>query len=765
MNIRIGFSVVFAILIAVLVLCSVKSFKSHKRIGKAVGMLDLALIPPMIGNLIIIASSVKELSTIGCYIYFLGMDLVMLVLVKFTAAYCSGIISVRKSSPFLYIVLLADTVQMLLNACFGHAFDLEAVDLQGAAYFRLLPHFGQMVHRAIDYAVFFSVILMFLLAIIRTAKIYRERYSVIVGAMLIIGLWQTFYIFSRTPVDRSMIGYGVFGILVFYLSIYYRPLRLLDRMLSNIAAGMSEALFVFDPMGKCVWANKNALTLIHAPEGELDGTSEALKGIFGEREYTNKDWSEKKIIGTGNNAVYYSLENHSVSEDSKHIVGSYLIIRDNTEEHRRIEREIYRSTHDSLTGLLTKQYLYERIRKLLNESDETDYAAIFVDVKNFKIVNDIFSTAFGDKALQQIADWIRNNISSDSLCGRLMGDTFGIFMPAKQLEEDKKKIENELTNFVVTDGNIEHRLLIHIGIYEAVEKSVNVSVMFDRAHLALSTISDNYKKHIAYYDDQLREKMLWEQQITTELPEAIQKNHILPYLQPITDRSGKVIGAEALARWIHPEHGFMSPAMFIPILEKNSLITEIDRHIWRCACKILSEWKKAHIDLFLSVNISPKDFYFIDIVSEITGLVKEFDIEPEKLRIEITETVMINDVKEKFKTLEVLREAGFIVEMDDFGSGFSSLNLLKDMPVDVLKIDMKFLSAPENSTKSQTIIRNIIRMSEDLNIVTLTEGVETEQQYSELSEMGCKMFQGYYFAKPLPQKDFESYASSRTNNQ
>ena len=199
--------------------------------------------------------------------------------------------------------------------------------------------------------------------------------------------------------------------------------------------------------------------------------------------------------------------------------------------------------------------------------------------------------------------------------------------------------------------------------------------------------------------------------------------------------------------------------MFIPLLEKNGLIVEVDRHIWRCACEILADWKKSNSDLFISVNISPKDFYYIDVVSEMMGLIKEYDLEPEKLRIEITETVMMTDIKDKLRLLDELRSAGFIVEMDDFGSGYSSLNLLKDMPVDVLKLDMKFLSGTDSGSRAQTIIRNIIRLSDELNIVSLTEGVETVQQYDQLSQMGCMLFQGYYFAKPMPRDDFESYTA------
>ena len=760
MDSRIAFSVVFYILSAVLMLCAVKGFTSPKKIGKAVALVDLSLIPPMIGNLIVINASFRLTAYIGYYIYFIGMDVMLFALVVFTNAYCSGTGDVSRKPTVMYYILAADALQMLLNPFFGHAFELDPIEVEDKIYYAFKVHFGQVIHRAACYTILGCVILMFILCTVQTVRIYRERLYVILASLLICAAWESYYIFTRTPIDRSMIGFGVFGILVFYFSIYYRPLRLLDRMLSTIAGNMPEALFVYDPNGKCIWANSRALELTGLTSRELDGVRQSLVKIFGEREYTTLDWSENRVIGSGSDTKYYSLENHFVSEDSesKHLVGSFLTIRDNTEEQRRLQRELYNSTHDSLTGLYTKQHLYECIRKQLIEDPDTEYSAVFIDVKNFKIVNDIFSTAFGDAALRQLADGIRLRMSDRCVYGRLAGDTFGVFLPSEVFKSQKEGIERALTAFKVSLGDVEHHLLIHLGVYEVTERDIDVSVMFDRAHLALSAINNNYKKHIAFYDKELRSKVLWEQQMTAGLSEAIQTGQIRPYLQPITDRDGKVVGAEALSRWIHPAHGFMSPAMFIPVFEKNGLIVEVDRHIWRCACEILSQWKGQHDGLFISVNISPKDFYFIDVVSEIRELVKEYGIDPAMLRIEITETVMMNEAEEKFKILRALRSEGFIVEMDDFGSGYSSLNLLKDMPVDVLKLDMKFLSDQQNDSKAQTIISNIIRLADELDITSLTEGVETAEQYQLLNRMGCKLFQGYYFAKPMPREEFESFA-------
>lgn len=764
MFMRIGFPIIFIILIIALSVCSVKSFKSGKSISKVLCLLDLSLIPPIIGNMIIIGSTTKIVSFIGCYIYFIGMDLVMAALVSFSNVYCKGIGNGQRKPISMYILLVMDALQILVSIFTGHAFDLEPKTVQGYTYYVLIPHWGQFVHRAIDYFIFFSVVLIFVLAVIRSAKINRERYSVILMMFLLIGAWQTFYIISRTPVDRSMVGYGVFGLVVYYLSIHYRPLRLLDRMLSNIAAGMTEGLFVFDQFGKCIWGNETGMNMVGLKKKQLDLVSPALTDKFGKREFTREDWTEKYVLGSGNEASYFVVENHFVEEDKKHLAGSYLIVRDVTEDERKRQKELYNFNHDSLTGLYTKHYLYNRIRETLKTKNDTVYYAVYVDVKNFKIVNDIFGSAFGDLALQQLAEWIREKSPENSVYGRLVGDTFGALMPKDEFEKDIDRIEMELLDFVVRDANVEHRLLVHMGIYEVTDNELDVSVMFDRAHLALSVISDNYKQHIAYYGKEMRDKVLWDQKITAGLTDAIKTGQIRPYLQPITNRNGKVVGAEALARWIHPREGFLAPVRFIPTLEQNGLIIEVDKCIWRCACETLARWKKEKKDMFISVNISPKDFYFIDVVHEFTSLVKEYEISPQKLRVEITESVMMTDVDEKFSKLDELRRAGFIVEMDDFGSGFSSLNLLKDMPVDVLKIDMKFLSgSEEHDEKAHTIIRNIIKLSEELNIVSLTEGVETIQQYSELSDMGCKLFQGYYFAKPLPQEDFEKFADENNS--
>ena len=307
----------------------------------------------------------------------------------------------------------------------------------------------------------------------------------------------------------------------------------------------------------------------------------------------------------------------------------------------------------------------------------------------------------------------------------------------------------------------EYPVLIQLGVYEVTREESDVITMFARARLALATLGEDFSKHIAFYDDDIRKEILWNQEIAAQLQEAIANRDIRPYLQPIVDGNGNIVGAEALVRWVHKEHGFLAPYKFIPSLEKNGKIAEVDKYMWRCACEILQKWKNKGWNQFISVNISPKDFYYLDVPKYITSLAKEYDLDPGRLRVEITETVMMNDTEKIIGILDEFRKGGFIVEMDDFGSGYSSLNMLKDMPVDVLKIDMKFLGKSDDEQRADTIVNSIINLSRELGITSLTEGVETEGQYSGLSDMGCKLFQGYYFSKPVPVEEFEALVESR----
>ena len=754
---RLKYSIIFGILIILLLACVIIAHRSRKAIGAYVSLVLISLIPPVIGNLVLVASEDELLSTFGCYLYCLGMNFTVFSLFRFTFEYCD--FEWKKFKPrWIAIILIGlDCLQFAVNPFFKNAFIMERIVVDDFDYYRMVPFIGLQLHRVVDYSIFLATIIAFFNKTKKSARIYAERYLSILLCLILVGVWQGVYVFFRIPIDRSMIGLSVAGLFIFFFSIYYRPLRVLDRLLAEMASGMPQAMYFFDAFGKCIWANKHGIEFSHIEtEEDFDKVQPQLEGMFGNLNREMDDWEEQFVINKETeNERHYAFEKHTVKDENDEITGYCVSVRDNTAEQKLFYQEIYNATHDKLTGLYNKDYLFSRIADKIVSNPDVNYLIVFLDVKNFKIVNDIFGNEFGDYAIKCIAEWLRKDRSKLCVYGRIAGDTFGLCIPKEEFQ--RAKIERELSDFIVRDGQKVHHVLIHLGVYEVMKEDRDVAVLFDRAHLAISGIKDDYHEHIVYYDNRLRDKALWDQDISAQLPKALEERQLRPYLQPIVDNSGKVVGAEALVRWIHPENGFMSPGSFIPVFEKNGLIVEVDKYMWRCACEILAKWQKEGREQFISVNISPKDFYFTDVTEVLKEYVKEYGIDPSKLRIEITETVMMSDISSRMQTLRDLKKSGFMVEMDDFGSGYSSLNLLKDMPVDVLKIDMMFLSATDDELKALTIVKNILNLTSSLNMFSLTEGVETKKQFKMLNELGCNLFQGYYFAKPMPLEEFEQF--------
>ena len=746
---------VLSISVAVLFTCVMTARRSDKAIARSVSMLLTVTIPPIAGNIIITSAIDTTSAYLGYYMYCVGMDLLMIFLIRYVVDYCFLSWRSRVAPALIDLLFTCNIIQIMLNPVFGHAFSLIKDNADDEVYYSLDPKWGFVLHTALIYGAFIAVLLVLILKTVRSANLYRERYLTIILALIITAIWETFYVLSGRPVDISMIAFAISGILVFYFSLYYKPVHLLSGMLENIASGLHDCLFFFDEGKICIWANDRGMEMLGVTEANLDKVNSKLPVVFSNSGEIGNEWSVLQVKGDDDNREYYQIESRVAVENGhkKRVAGSFIRIVDDTDNYRKLEEEKYLARHDRLTGLYNRDYLFKRVREMLEQNPGERFQAEFVDINQFKMVNDVYGKDFGDFALKKIAEWISRDMDEKCIYGRLGGDTFGVFQPVKAFDPDRINIA--LDNYVVKQGNKEHKMLVHIGVYEVEDPSMEVSVMFDRAHMALSKIKRLYS-HIAYYNEEIKENMLWNQKISSGLTKAIEDGQIRPYLQPIVNAKGKVVGAEVLCRWVHPEKGLLPPYMFIPQFEHNGKIVEIDKYMWRCACKLLSERKYSDPDFFLSVNISPMDFYFLDIPKEIKLLVEEYDIDPHSLKLEITEEVMTTNTDKRLEIINQLKANGHRVAMDDFGSGYSSLNMLKDTPVDVVKVDMAFLrDVARGNEKAHTILRSVIDLIDTLGLVSLTEGVETEEQFEDLAEMGCMLFQGYHFSKPLPVEEFE----------
>ena len=762
---RLAYGFIFSVIIAATAVCAVIARRSGKRIGNAAFGLLVPLILPMAGNLLLILSYNRQLSYAGCYLYYIGLDLSIAALLHYTFVYCDYSRPRQWIRNTIYGLLATDIVQLLLNPFFYHAFDITEMEVDGLPYYKMIPYLGQQFHRAVDYLLLFGIIVVFVIMLTRAPKLQRERYSIILFALVLVSAWETVYIFSGAPIDRSMIGFGVFGLLIFYFSLYYRPVRLLDRMLSSVVSNQKDPMYFFDKDQNCIWMNTAGQEFLKLDEQEMDRVGNMLEETFGSRHPGAARWMDQLTLNRDGEILHIELSKEPLYDSERKMNGFCIHIHDQTEEQRETAQKLYNARHDRLTGVINRDYLYELTRDMLAENPDESYLIIRAEINDLKVINDLYGNTFGDYALKSAADWLRTdgNLPPGSVYGRLGGESFGVCLPEKHFSQ--RRTEEKLSEFAVKEDAREYRMLIHVGIYRVTDRDLDVSVMYDRAQLAVESIKDDYHFHIAWYNESMREQVVWNRLISGELNAALKEGLIRPWLQPIVDREGKPIGAEALVRWIQPDEGVRSPFSFIPVFEKNGMIAEVDRFIWRKSCEILARWKRERKDLFISVNISPKDFYLMNVPSELMRLVLEYDVDPASLRLEITESVMMGDEKGQLDNLRKLQDAGFIIEMDDFGSGYSSLNMLREMPVDVLKIDMVFLQRTGQNDRAKTIVGQIINMAKELGIVPLIEGVETKEQYDVLRKMGCQMYQGYYFASPMPVGDFEYYLSGRQKSQ
>jgi diguanylate cyclase (GGDEF)-like protein len=410
--------------------------------------------------------------------------------------------------------------------------------------------------------------------------------------------------------------------------------------------------------------------------------------------------------------------------------------------------------YDELTGLYNGEGFFGKVKEELMKADnKKKYLIICFDIKNFKLVNHIFGIRTGNVLLAKIGEKLKQYKQPEEICSRLEKDRFGIFTSS---EAGQKIVDMLLESTFHVGADFSYPVHIDVGIYEITDRTMPVSDMCDRAGIALASIKENLMEKVSVYNEQMYENILKEHEFSMELPGALDKGEIQMYLQPQFSQTGSVMGAEALVRWEHPQKGMLVPAEFLPVFENNYMIAEIDRYIWRLACELLQRWhQEGKDDWYVSVNISPRDFECMDVYRILIELVQEYQIDFDALRVEITESSIMQNPQKQMKLIVKLRKVGFHVEMDDFGNGYSSLSMLKDIMIDAVKLDMNFLGSTSDEERKKEILKSIVELVKKLDMTIIAEGVETKEELNYLKEIGCDVFQGFYFAKPMKVESFE----------
>lgn len=408
---------------------------------------------------------------------------------------------------------------------------------------------------------------------------------------------------------------------------------------------------------------------------------------------------------------------------------------------------------DAATGLLGKEAFFDEAAAYLRHSGARDVSIVCFDVDHFKLFNDLHGLDCGDELLRYLGRALALRFSPDGAqpLARLAADTFALCATGirpERVERILVDISSECPNGIDA--------IVRAGVYRIEDPASPVSIMCDRAVIALRTVKGSYFDRVALYDPGMREALVLEREVVAGIESALREDRIELFLQPKCNiRTGKIVGAEALARWRHPERGIVAPGEFIPLIERNGLVCSLDLRVWEKT----AAWIRGLIDegvqpVPVSVNVSRADIYLVDVAAELHALVERYGIEPSLIEVEITESAYSERPDRIVAAFDELAERGFTVLMDDFGSGYSSLNMLKDINVDVLKIDMRFLDRDDR--RSKDIMESVIRMARWLDLPVIAEGVETREQVNFLLDVGCSYAQGYYYARPMEAAAFEA---------
>ncbi|MDD3253004.1 MAG: EAL domain-containing protein [Lachnospiraceae bacterium] len=424
----------------------------------------------------------------------------------------------------------------------------------------------------------------------------------------------------------------------------------------------------------------------------------------------------------------------------------------------------YLATHDTLTGVHNRTKLVEVTRMLLDLHPETQFAFVRFDIDKFSLYNSVMGEQEGNRLLCFVANIFRRLAENFQYCayGRIDADRFCICEPydAELIQEQIDFMRQMLAKYR-TDYAIE----VSFGIYIIQDPSISVETIITRAALAANKCKNRYDMHYAYYDEGMTEQLQEEGQITSDMEDALAEEQFQVYIQPKYDLTTDLpAGGEALVRWYHPQKGKIMPNSFIPVFEKNGFISSLDHYMWEHVCMLLHRWIEEGKPVApISVNMSRVSLYNPHVAEDLVELVKKYSVPPRLLNLEVTESAYMSNPDLMQEIIAKLHGEGFLILMDDFGSGYSSLNTLKQIHIDVLKLDMKFLPTGDDDGKSEKIISAIIRMAGWLGMDVIAEGVETIEQKHFLASVGCGYVQGYYYARLMPVEDYEKLMQEKAD--
>ncbi|MDL0418168.1 EAL domain-containing protein [Clostridioides difficile] len=479
--------------------------------------------------------------------------------------------------------------------------------------------------------------------------------------------------------------------------------------------------------------------------------------------YTNIKWTNWTLVSKCN--IFKNFKNLIVNFMIK--LYFYIVIfmilwkLSNAKLIEQLKKLAY---YDSLSGIKNKEKFRKDSMYILKNYYQDNFYLVQLDVNKFKYINEMFGYSEGNKILIHISQVLNNNTNKYEICARMDNDHF-ILLIACNTEDELlnrlSKINKEICNLITTNSS-KYKIVMSSGIYKITKKDdiKKIDLLIDRANIAAKSKKEKYEHSYSFFNEDTRNRLYKEKRLEDNMNKALEKGEFIVYYQPKYSLGdvNEIEGAEALIRWNSPEFGFISPIDFIPLFEKNGFIVNIDMFVFEEVCKTLNKWiNKGYTPVPISVNMSRVHLYRDNFIENITDLISKYNISPEFIELELTESVVFDNLNILIDIMKKIKEIGFLISMDDFGSRYSSLNLLKDLSFDILKLDRGFLIETTDTKRGKIIISKIVEMAKSIDIKVICEGVETYEQVEFLKEIGCDKVQGYLFAKPMVLDEFEKH--------
>lgn len=652
---------------------------------------------------------------------------------------------------FYFILCFIDSVLLLANARVNVIFDLVPAHTKAGFFYwgiKYTSKFG--FHKLVCAILSFSSLALLISSIVKAPSYNKIKYVTILTSESLVLIAN--YVFNSLdlPLNISLLMLVASSIFIANYVNKDFSAPVLIGPLSAITESINDVIFCYDSSENLIYANSAAKNVFKKSNDNLENFAKEFRQNF------LKNRPSELSLKLDNGEERYYITEYKDFFISNSNIGSYLRLQDKTKETLESRRKNYIATHDLLTGLFNRSGFFKKMQEALYQNTFKNPILICTNIKDFKLINTIYSEQVGDSVLQNQTEVMKRLPGhKKSIIGRIADDKFAILMEKQDFDKDIfEEVFNEVSCII---EKTLYNIQIVAGIYEIYDKKDTIQSIYDKAKISLDAIKDSDNQIFSFYNPSMMEKMLKEKDIVNDFEKSLNEKQFSIQLQPVIDKEGNVLGAESVVRWNNPKYEDLTPSSFLDVLERTSLIYKLDVYVWELVAKKLHEWKKrGFADRFISVNVSSKDKFFIDIIKTFSELIKKYDISPQNFKVEIRETAMLENPEKTIAIFSQLKKLGIKVYIDNFGTGFSSLNVLKDFIADGIKMDTSFLSESKVSGKNKIILQTMISMSSNLGMEFIAKGVESENQMLALSKMDCKLFQGFYFSKPLPVKTYEA---------